>query len=685
MPKRRSRYACIACRTRKVRCDTDLRGLPCTNCELDDAKCFIKPRASKRRASLQRCRSQDVSLAVNLESLSGDLPIASGANDAEGYSSWEFDDMMAFPEVIFTSAESPETLQDHHLETAPLIGINESRKSRSISKDDTENGVDICSTPVVQFSSLGGLDSPEQSRIFPCQMGGSGSLFDRNSNFLTSSCYQFVEMDALWDIDSRTALFLEQRGCLHLPVKRILDEFIQQYFLHIHPLIPILNEFRFWRMYCNDGQGKRNHDRLPLLLFQAMLFVSSPTLLDLSSPENDAVKAQVALLLTYYTQSTTDRTNTYWLKIAIHHAQTAGAPSYETSDNNSREKGQLKRLWWCCILRDRVMALSSRRSLQIRAEDFDFSNDGLTENDLRDEMNGSIVYDAKTKKVLIELIVMLCELGVVLNDILADVYPEQPSKRTRIRESPERLKALSVTLDHWYEKAFLRFRIPTTLSGAHKSLILFTNILYTYYNTAQACLCKQIMLLTVTTDTGHEAQECRLQAQSQLNRSLRNMFDDLMELKELELAKYLPNTFVEFCAFSFIWYLLDTRLIPPNKRLFQFPQGLQTYTDLMDGFKPLYESTDGKLQCIDKIVSYIQTNEGLEPSVQELGVSEDAPSVGPVTHWDSTTVEPFRNAWVSILSNTPYKYLRIVLTVEYSLSKGQFPAEVDFPEALRTD
>jgi hypothetical protein len=204
-------------------------------------------------------------------------------------------------------------------------------------------------------------------------------------------------------------------------------------------------------------------------------------LLDLCPPEDDVVKAQVALLLTYQTRTTTDRTNTYWLNIAIHHAKTADAPNYKALDKNPQETASLKRLWWCCVLRDRVMALSLRRPLHIRPDEFDFTNDGLTKDDLREEIDGSVVYEAKTKEVLIELVILLCELAVILNGVLADCYPQTSSRPTHKAKDIEALKELSTTLDSWYEKASSRFRIPTTLSDAHQSLILFTNMLYTYY------------------------------------------------------------------------------------------------------------------------------------------------------------------------------------------------------------
>lgn len=65
--------------------------------------------------------------------------------------------------------------------------------------------------------------------------------------------------------------FLDSQGCLRVPTRPILDEFVQQYFLHVHPLLPFLNEGDFWNLYCHQGSGGTG-EKMSLLVFQAMLF-----------------------------------------------------------------------------------------------------------------------------------------------------------------------------------------------------------------------------------------------------------------------------------------------------------------------------------------------------------------------------------------------------------------------------
>ena len=62
--------------------------------------------------------------------------------------------------------------------------------------------------------------------------------------------------------------FLDTQGCFKVPNRQALDEFVREYFLHVHPSLPLIDESAFWKMYSGNGS-------FSLFLFQAMLFGSS--------------------------------------------------------------------------------------------------------------------------------------------------------------------------------------------------------------------------------------------------------------------------------------------------------------------------------------------------------------------------------------------------------------------------
>lgn len=196
---------------------------------------------------------------------------------------------------------------------------------------------------------------------------------------------------------------------------------------------------------------------------------------------DDITRSQGALMLTYHSSLLDKKANTFWLSIAIHFAKSARAHLYSRLEDDSKKRNVLKRLWWCCVLRDRIMALGFRGQIQIKATDFDFTQSGFMDSDFSDEIWSSTVYDATTKQVLAQLAGTLCELAVALNNVFLTLNGGWPPGSDQDDPSTEGIKECSRGLDAWYEKAFAKFGIPTTTPGANQSLTLFSNMMYIYY------------------------------------------------------------------------------------------------------------------------------------------------------------------------------------------------------------
>lgn len=92
----------------------------------------------------------------------------------------------------------------------------------------------------------------------------------KNSVFYTY--YPFITLDNLSTCSPHDVEFLEAEGCFHLPTRQIMDQIVRQYFLHVHPLLPILNEGDFWDMYHSKASG--TSATISLLVMQAVMFVS---------------------------------------------------------------------------------------------------------------------------------------------------------------------------------------------------------------------------------------------------------------------------------------------------------------------------------------------------------------------------------------------------------------------------
>lgn len=108
----------------------------------------------------------------------------------------------------------------------------------------------------------------------PAQSGlqWSGEQSTRFGADITYIYYPFIEVNNFSAIPPQDVNYLDLQGCLRVPIKTILDEFVKQFFLHVHPIMPLLNEGDFWEMYASQSQGTDVSTRISLLMVQAMLF-----------------------------------------------------------------------------------------------------------------------------------------------------------------------------------------------------------------------------------------------------------------------------------------------------------------------------------------------------------------------------------------------------------------------------
>lgn len=113
--------------------------------------------------------------------------------------------------------------------------------------------------------------------------------------------------------------------------------------------------------------------------------------------------------------------NSIWLSKAVAHAEAASANNYSLERDRGRRL-QLKRLWWSCVLRDRMISLGVRRMIQIGPENFDFDQAGLEEEDLEEECAESDVYDVVSKKILSKVVIAQCELATAMTPMMISAY-----------------------------------------------------------------------------------------------------------------------------------------------------------------------------------------------------------------------------------------------------------------------
>ncbi|KAK1987549.1 fungal-specific transcription factor domain-containing protein [Colletotrichum cereale] len=540
---------------------------------------------------------------------------------------------------------------------------------------------------------------------------------------VTYSFYPFLALGNLHGIPPQDVNFLELQGCLRVPTRTILDEFVQQYFLHVHPLLPMLNEGDFWDVYCANPNSHVPTDKLSLLVFQAMLFSSCnfvsrqtiktlgfPTiraaraafyrraklLYDLESESSALAISQAALLLSFWSSPTAPafrKSNTAWLSIAIQNAKMVEAHHYATRTAPPKKRNLLKRLWWCCIIRDRIVALGLRRSLQITRSHFSFdSNEALGFSDLADELERSRVYNPGTKRCLAEILKQLVELCVVLTDILILVFPldDRPGWGREMRaEEQEKVRGCKLALRRWYKGATLRFPMFGGGSVArvkspgnefqHDSVILYTNLMYMYYHSSRVVLSHHEVLhlaITAAAPSFNAIPTSDLviigENRHELQDAASGVTECLKELIHLRLARWLPISAVACTALPLVLHILDVKLsassrsFDPNTQSALKQHRLNILIEAMKTYQPQYDGVDWVSETIRHIVNLAQ-------------IESPPPGGGPKHAEGSAVIAD----WTDILASQPSSYLRLALTMDLSLSKGRLPEDGDFPVSLR--
>ncbi|KAI1018060.1 hypothetical protein LB504_003816 [Fusarium proliferatum] len=648
--RRRASIACLPCRKRKVRCDVTESGGACRNCRLDSQKCVV---ASKRSSGAMRLgtRVEEDHSAETYRPISPSYWLDPDQPDDK--------DTTRCPALSTVDAyATPETETELGVSPRGCGSI-----SSFLQKDDSSN-------PPKRIPTLSTDDERELWRgrhvLIPSATRACNaecSLPWTTGGFVLFPFYHFIRPPSLKETDTEVAKLLEQRGCLHVPAKPILDEFMVKYFSYFHPLVPMLDEQTFWVSYGERSEINRD---LSLFVLQAMLFVSSPyvplealiglgfrtvqeaqdefyiratTLFDLQSTLNDQERAQGAMMLTYRTVTFMDKEQLYWLSVAIHYAKSAGAHRHH-ENQDTREGRLLKRLWWCCILRDQILALALHQSPLVNRSALETSCPALSVADFTHEIRTSRVYEHVDKQIIVQIAIVLCEFSDVLGDILL----------------------LSPLVK---ERGFCRDEI-----GDHISRL-------------DACAAKALIYNHTILSTGlldgnlpNDLPDARAIAHTNLGCCFRSITENIIELKDLGLVQYLPITFINFSAAPLIWYLLQSHIQNSDG---ETQRDLDAQFDVMTQFSCLYRNAESTINCIKSIVERIKIS--LPPPTNDF-YSNCADGDGgrystlSGESWSSKT-------WTDMLLKDPRRYLRIALAVEFSLARGRCPAEDDFPLWLR--
>ncbi|GKU14184.1 unnamed protein product, partial [Fusarium langsethiae] len=318
-----------------------------------------------------------------------------------------------------------------------------------------------------------------------------------------------------------------------------------------------------------------------------------------------------------------------WLGIAISYARVAKAHCYSslrpTRDTEvakvQKARNTLKRLWWCCIICDRLLPLTSRQNIKITPANFSFSGCSvLGSADLCDELYNSDVYDSTTKTLHAELLAKLVDLCVVLTDVLSvvSVLYNNPSWMLSGRmEVAKDASLCQIELRRWYNawsetKATLEERM--TEDGSQiESIILFKNLIEMYYHSARLSVCHYNILRTSLLPPSQSEIQLRRQSED-LQGSASRVTECLLEFDRLGLSRWLPMTAIGCTAFPLALQMIDVELLRPKQKsiaqegaiLTRKQQHVDNLVKQMKSYKNKYYITDWVMRAIRHVVELAQ-------------------------------------------------------------------------------
>ncbi|KAF5023789.1 hypothetical protein F66182_4145 [Fusarium sp. NRRL 66182] len=300
-------------------------------------------------------------------------------------------------------------------------------------------------------------------------------------------------------LDSRDMDYLAHKLCLSIPDPEFRDELLRVYVSVVHPFMPVLNIDDFCgSIFDNDGR-----DPISLLLFQAVMFVSVTfvdvmflqsrgyvsrsvarkdffgrvrILYSLNYESDRMTLVRSLLLLTHWYDAPDDDKDTwYWMGIALTNAQVGGLQrSPEHLKIPLREKRLRRRVWWCCVMRDRLLALGIRSPPRIRDDEYnvkpltldDFELDAPSANLERLFQGSKATYpDVEERQSLAVMCIELSSLCLCIGRTLNTLYTVMGNylggveytqhSTSRPNRSPEQIQAFverSEELKDWVQR-----------------------------------------------------------------------------------------------------------------------------------------------------------------------------------------------------------------------------------------
>ncbi|KIX09566.1 uncharacterized protein Z518_00646 [Rhinocladiella mackenziei CBS 650.93] len=461
---KRAGRACLSCRSRKIRCNVEEQGQPCSNCLNDEANCQIakSKRGKKPRRRLKmnpKCpkAKHDTTQSVgrinsNVDGSRGIVPLC---RVPPTHTTGWLDDCVELE--TFSQCQDEGLTNSLKSGTAPKRSAAE-LDQRFLHRELTY--VSLIEQEAVHHVTT--ADPTPPSLISPSQTSPSADSFRTNHESLPDFIKPLSQSLTPEDVD-----YLRLKGALDIPSASFLNALLDSYIQYVYPYMPTTD----LSSICGIVTGKSVS--ISILLLQAITFAAvafvdadeihragfnsrrscrkafydkTRLLYDLDVEFDKLAIIQATLLMAYWNETPGDNKGAWhWMGVATSLAQTLGMHRKTEYKVQSHESKLHKRIWWSCYIRDRMLAIAMCRPLRIKDAEFDTPPLTLEDFDIIDLSNGPGCLDTDSQTALAEMCIKateLCKLVAGVVELHFSVLPSEDSTSTAKEDNGTRTTML---------------------------------------------------------------------------------------------------------------------------------------------------------------------------------------------------------------------------------------------------
>ncbi|KAK5194791.1 hypothetical protein LTR92_004920 [Exophiala xenobiotica] len=536
-------------------------GMPCTNCKLDGEVCEAAQNKRRLRKGGESERQSTTTLDADFNPPNSPLWPFVGATFSTDI----------FPQGASLETEADFGLTDNvELDPEAIAGDAFSRK---------EN-----------WLSLGSANT----------LPGLGEVCPRNSR----GTKQSVEMPSgihpiPLHIAEDDVAFLQRKGALNIPEEPLCDKLLEAYVHFVHPFLPVIDLDDFFGAI----RGPDQTGTVSLMLFQAVMFAAITfvdveylrsyetrraaqksffgkvkMLYDFDYETDQVVIVQSILLMTYWYESPNcPKDIWHWLGIAISAARSVGINCNPGESVVTRTRCLWKRIWWCCFMRDRLIAAGMRRPMRIKDEECqlsaleidDFQDCGRFSNYEHILHGWCTTIDGPLETDLAHMCISLTKLCQIIGHILTIQYstPDQktggtcgPTMKLLPRKSPAAahdFAACVQELERWHEELPPAVHCSTNIRNVvqinDRVTYLHSRLLMGVYLGITSALHRPQLMLVKTDDSDGR------NARAKIYQAAHGIADIFRDLFARDMIRLLPTTGVALSLPACIVLHADTQ------------------------------------------------------------------------------------------------------------------------------